>query len=237
MISVTIVIHPSNYPSRHLSQGRFRFVGFDTGHERSKGQGGARKKKKQKPTEGLSEENMAELTQKYFTCNMKIHKSLTGGSNGERMKVSGPKELVKFDSEESCGLVEMNLLKRCIIGCIMTETGVVRWKRAYEAKGLGFDSRVQCIIGCIMTEMGVMSNNQINVTSAEALIRKKAGDKAEMSIEVLKECAEKGEIFTDVRHKRTNQISEPTISNQRACAYDNVCAVEPEASRQLRWPL
>nr|CAD7449008.1 unnamed protein product [Timema bartmani] len=317
---------------------------------------GARKKKKQKPTEGLSEENMAELTQKYFTCNMKIHKSLTGGSNGERMRVSGPKELVKFDSEESCGLVEMNLLKRiasnvishikvtkvlvprsrdnrtwlaskenpqnalqvkverqevclhlngeresvwktilenhlstpdldsnsdllaicslvycessaldhadtkCIIGCIMTETGVVRWKRAYEAKGLGFDSRVQCIIGCIMTEMGVctllglnpdlptignliyresstldhvateevirvfrreenlktspfsgsgqekialkvaevetgveskMSNNQINVTSAEALIRKKAGDKAEMSIGVLKECAEK----------------------------------------------
>nr|CAD7572791.1 unnamed protein product [Timema californicum] len=40
---------------------------------------GARKKKKQKPADSLSEENMAELTQKYFTCNMKLHKSLTGG--------------------------------------------------------------------------------------------------------------------------------------------------------------
>nr|CAD7205519.1 unnamed protein product [Timema douglasi] len=41
-----------------------------------------------------------------------------------------------------------------------------------------------------MTEMGVMSNNQINLTSAEALIRKKAGDQAEMGIELLKVCAE-----------------------------------------------
>nr|CAD7267484.1 unnamed protein product [Timema shepardi] len=48
----------------------------------------------------------------------------------------------------------------------------------------------QCIIGCIMTEMGVMSNNQINLTSAEALIRKKAGDQAEIGIELLKVCAE-----------------------------------------------
>nr|CAD7602253.1 unnamed protein product [Timema genevievae] len=147
---------------------------------------GARKKKKQKTTEGLSEENMAELTQKYFTCNMKIHKSLTGGV----IEVHYYPELFHFIVEGDL-LVQKPELLQCIIGCIMTETGVVRWKRAYEAKGPGFDSRVQCIIGCIMTEMGVMSNNQINVTTSEALIRKKAGDKAEMGIEVLKECAEK----------------------------------------------
>nr|CAD7572790.1 unnamed protein product [Timema californicum] len=35
-----------------------------------------------------------------------------------------------------------------------------------------------------------MSNNQINLTSAEALIRKKAGDQAEIGIELLKVCAE-----------------------------------------------
>nr|CAD7448314.1 unnamed protein product [Timema bartmani] len=49
----------------------------------------------------------------------------------------------------------------------------------------------KCIIGCMMTEFGVLSNNQINLTTAGELIKKKAGDKVKECMDVLEVCANK----------------------------------------------
>nr|CAD7410321.1 unnamed protein product [Timema cristinae] len=51
----------------------------------------------------------------------------------------------------------------------------------------------KCIIGCMMSEFGLLTNNQINLTRAEELIKKKAGDKAKESMAVLEICSKKAD--------------------------------------------
>nr|CAD7602252.1 unnamed protein product [Timema genevievae] len=105
---------------------------------------GACAKKKKKP-QNLKEKNMAELTQKYFACNMKIHKSLTGGKIN--MKIS-PSPVV---SHAMVGKINMKI-----------------------------------------SPSPALSNNQINLTTAGELIKKRAGDKVKECMDVLEVCANKG---------------------------------------------
>nr|CAD7462211.1 unnamed protein product [Timema tahoe] len=118
-------------------------------------------KKKKKP-QNLKEKNMAELTQKYFTCNMKIHKSLTGGKIN--MKIS-PSPAV---SHVMVGKINMKISSSPVVSHAMV--GKINMK---------------------ISPSPALSNNQINLTTAGELIKKKAGDKVKECMDVLEVCANK----------------------------------------------